>query len=156
MKILIVFLSLTKLLTGYSQVTTINNFSSNCTGYSTFKNDFHSYYEKAKPENEHIHLQTSYSFDELPIIIDSLEKTGYRLQFIYAIDGNFEQCYERINNDTLALSDSLTSAILTNINRTCPSGFYYGGFIGDKYFVLHSTKPTGLVREVFYYLIKEE
>ncbi len=156
MKTLIMFLFLAQTLTGYSQVTTTNNFCSNCTGFSVFKNNFHSYYEKIKPENEHILLQSTYSFDELPVIIDSLEKIGYKLHFIHAKDGIFEQCYKRINIDTLLLIDSLTSAMLNEIDRKCADGIYHGGLIGNKYFIFHSTQPTGLVREVFYYLIKED
>jgi hypothetical protein len=60
-----------------------------------------------------------------------------------------------VNSDPLII-DSLSFHKINEINSTCGNGKYAGGYLGHKYFVFYSTQPTGLVREVFYYLIKKD
>jgi hypothetical protein len=158
MKLLIILLLSFKTLTGLGQLTSTDNFSIDCTGFASFAKSYSVYYNKTKPENENIPLST-FLFNQLPDIIDSLEVKGYRLQYIHANNSIDDLCYKRIKNDTLLptpLFDSLLLSMLTIIDRQCAYLTYSGGFVGNKYFIFHSTQPTGLIREVTYFLIKEE
>jgi hypothetical protein len=150
MKYTLTFLVLFKVSIGLSQ------FSYDSTGFAQFERTFIDYclIQASETEFETMRFQ---EFNQLPSTIESLEKDGYKLQFVVAVASNAHIYFKRDSlSSILSVTDSIVQRQFSTYNEWCTDGNYFYRSVGEDYYFIHGTRPTGVVNELKFYLIKEE
>ena len=124
-------------------------------GYHSFIQEFQSYVQGIYPDN--IPSSTNeFALEEIPSLIDSLQRNGYQLEYLYSNSGNAEICYKRnpLNSEQSFANNNEIIGFLSFLDIGGGIGIYSFHQFGEQYLELYSTQPTGLVREVAYFFKK--